>query len=263
MNTKDTQRFTNAKERALKIMKEDLDPFHDVDHAEAVERTALEIYASLDDIAKQEVYIEPLKLAAFWHDTSRKYIRSNLLLQPFFDGYISGRLARKHLKAVGYERKTTRYVERIINCHETILGTGEKKKLDATMKIFSDADWCETFSPKRIRRAIEKVEEKKFPRRTLNWYVLAISFVHTKNFMHIYFKKTEEIKNRYIQELFSFMHTEKERMKKIFYAPIYTHLYKKILPQLEHITNLHQGIIADDKTKLTVQRNSKNGCKKE
>lgn len=213
-------RYKEAKQRALKIMSMIYDPLHDDNHVQEVEQTAIQIYESLVEEKKEKVDLESVKLACMYHDTSRKVIKTNLLLQPFLDGYYSGKIAYNCLLEVGYSKEQALKVKEIINVHETILGL-IKKTPDLNGYIFSDADFVEGYSVKRLDRAFKRFERGDFSKLLLNFYVIALVLIHKKKILPFYFKKTKEIYKIYLKELTSYIHKNDHYFKKMLFKPVY------------------------------------------
>jgi len=213
-------RYVQAKQKALDIMSNIYDPLHDDNHVKEVEQTALNIYESLIKEDKKRVDLESVKLACLYHDTSRKIIKTNLFLQPFLDGYYSGKIAYNCLLEAGYSKKQALKVKEIINVHETMLGF-IKKNPDINGHIFSDADFVEGYSAKRLNRALKRFERGEFSKLLLNFYVIALVLIHRKKLLPFYFKKTKEIYKTYLKELTLYIHENNHYFKKMLFKPVY------------------------------------------
>lgn len=220
----DEERFNKAKEKALRIMSKTYDPFHDEYHVLEVEEIATRIHHSLDRFTRKTADLESIRLACLFHDTSRKVIKTNLLLQPFLDGYLSGNIAYSTLLEVGYSAPQAFRVRRMINDHETILGL-VKRDPDISCKIFADADCISGYSSKRIGRAIKRFEQGKFSNILLNVYVLALVYLHKNKTIVYNFEISRQMTSQHILELKNYLLAHRQEIKKMLYRPVYHYLY--------------------------------------
>lgn len=221
--------FSRARKQALEIMARGYDPFHDDLHVLEVEKTALRIYKKLEKQIQKRVDLELLRLACVYHDTSRKIIKTNILLQPFLDGPLSGRIAARILSAVGYSTRQAEKVRKIINSHETFLGL-VKRKRDITAHIFADADFIEGYSPERMRRGLEKFLKKRFSTVLLNTYVLGMLFLLKMYPLRCHFPYAKVLCAQYKQNLRKFfLQSSTQRIfRALLLTPIYSLLYAHI-----------------------------------
>lgn len=216
--------FKRAKRQALAIMAKVYDPFHDDHHVLAVENSATAIYKRLNRKIKNGANLELIRLACLFHDTSRKIIKTNIFLQPFLEGYLSGRIAYKTLIQVGYDEKEAYQVKKIINDHEIILGL-VKRKPDINCRIFSDADVVEGYSVDRLDRGLRRFEKKQFSKLLLNLYVVGLVTLHNKWPPICNFSISEELKSQNIGKLGQYLLKNRKRIKAMLYRRVYRYLY--------------------------------------
>ena len=218
--------FTVAKQEALRIMSQELDPFHDVGHVIEVADTAKVIYDSLGFEQRQSTDLEVIELAALYHDTSRRQIKANLLLVPFVDEKISGDIAYEELIKVGYPDEFAERVRGTIRGHARISGLGRAD--DTNSMIVSDADKIQVFNPDRFERGLRRFEEGKFPRGLLNLHIIALSPLRQKIVNSLHFDKSRELQVEYYQKLRGYFYTNRTRLGNLLYKPVLNHLYNTL-----------------------------------
>lgn len=216
-----------AKEKAIDVMKHVYDPLHDHNHVLAVERDAKKVAKLLG--VTEKINRDALELACLWHDSSRKIIRQNILLQPFVDGYFSSRIAKKELTNLGVDKKTIDMTIKIIRKNETFLGIFPRKHF-LESSILADADALQSFSTERFEHFVKYTEEGLFSKKLFSMYLLGSLFLLERNM--IVFNHSESIllmHQTFIPELKSFFETEFTRIKNLTIWPIQKLVYLKIV----------------------------------
>jgi hypothetical protein len=218
VSTPSFSRLFLAKEKALGIMAQGDDPFHDDKHALEVAATAKKIYDSLTERKKTEVNWELVELACLFHDSSRKIIKHNLFLVPIFDEIFSGHFAYKTLLKIGYSRQQANEVKQIIRGYGVFFGLFRRESINSL--ILSDADKVEVYNPQRFIRGLDKFEKRQFPQYLLNLLIIAVLFLNKKILKLIRFQKAKDIQQVYWQNLLSFLAGNKRRLSKLLYRPV-------------------------------------------
>jgi hypothetical protein len=218
--TTETAQFRLARRLALDVMAGGYDPFHDADHALEVESTSLRLLAAVPVDRAASVDVEVLRLAAFWHDTSRRYIKHSLLLQPLLDGPFSGFACYRGLRASGYSRVRARRVVKTILGIEDFFGLVPRLR-SAEADILMDADCLESLSARRLDRALTSVESGRHRRSTLNGYLLAWSFLLTRGSTYV-FQHEESclVYEERRKELFDFAQHSRARLRDLLYPGV-------------------------------------------
>ncbi len=229
MSTSPNSPLFLAREKALKIMSQGSDPFHDEEHILAVVKTAKKIFDSLPEQEKGKANWELIELACLFHDSSRKIIKHNLFLVPVFDEIFSGQIAYKTLLEIGYSKEQAKTVKQIIRGYGIFFGLFRRDNLNS--RILSDADKVEVYNLQRFARGLEKFEKGQFPKYLLNLLIIAVMFLNKKILKLLHFKKAKEIQLEYWHKLLSFLVKNKGRLSKLLSRQVSKMLDIKALPQ--------------------------------
>lgn len=200
------------------------DPFHDDAHAREVEQTALKIYQNIHSSVKKHADVHRIRLLSMLHDTSRKVIGVNFLLEPLMGGYISGRIGYNLMMESGYSHEESAYIRSILRNHESFIGLW-KYPMDANGKIFADADCIESYSSKRLDRALRYFEHQKFSNTLLNLYIVGLTITHRYARPECFLDISKKIMDRYMEELRYFLRKKKSHIDSLLYRHISSKLY--------------------------------------
>lgn len=224
---KRSQKYAYVRRKALEIMANVYDPFHDHMHAREVEATALRLYKLLPQEKKRHADPHTIKLLAVLHDTSREVIGTNLFLEPVMGGYISGWIAYRLMQEAGFSYEESVYVRGIIRNHESFLGLW-KYPMDINGKILSDADTIETYSLTRLKRGLRYFKQKKFSNILLNIYVFGLILTNMLFSPFYYLKESKVLEKEQIKNLKIFLELRKKTFAKMLYYRVFRLLYSRI-----------------------------------
>lgn len=221
---KQDERFLRVRDRALSIMGHVYDPFHDDAHAREVEQTAILLYYNLSSSFKKQADMQRIRLLALLHDTSRKVIGVNFLLEPLMGGYISGKIGYSLMRESGYSHRESAYIRAILRNHESFLGLW-KYPMDVNGKILSDADCIEAYSSKRLERALRYFEHRKFSNVLLNMYIAGLTVTHRYARPECFLDESRKLQLKYIEELRQCIREKKSVIESLLYRRVFTLFY--------------------------------------
>lgn len=220
-------RLAQVTEKAVDIMSNSNDPFHDEYHILETISTAFSLHQSLPTETQLKADKEIIYLSCLFHDSSREEIGSNLLLQPIFDELISSRIALRELKAVGYPKHRIKQVVNTIMGNQWLAGI-LVPTTDVNTMLVSDADKLEVFNPERLERGLTRFESGEFPKKTLNYYVLAMFPTMRIVPSRFFFSKSRELQIERESQLRTYVKQNQERFRRLLYYPVMLELERTL-----------------------------------
>lgn len=215
-----------VKRASDKIMSRVDDPFHDEIHIREITETALRIYDGLPPHIQHTADTAMITLACLLHDTSRRIIKTHLILQPLIDGIVSGSYAYNILLRAGYDKTTARHVQHTISAHESLFAPFQpNRRREINFQIFHDSDTIEKYSTARLERGLARFEQKLFSPLLFNSYMASLAFKEKHTNRPLHFDISQTILKEYQSDMKTFLITNKKRMDALLYPRVSQYFY--------------------------------------
>jgi HD superfamily phosphodiesterase len=143
-------------------MKKSTNPGHDFEHAENVEKHALEIWKSLCEMGwceEDEIDETLIVLCVWWHDCYKALLKKRSLLSEFVEGVKSAQIVEKELSGLVSAARLKKVSDAIKVHNNVLFFLLSGKKLPLLSRILIEADTLDA-------KTISRKKRLQFPRQS-------------------------------------------------------------------------------------------------
>ncbi|MBI2356734.1 HD domain-containing protein [Candidatus Dojkabacteria bacterium] len=162
-------------------MKNSINRGHDYEHAENVEKHALEIFKEMKEkgLIHDDTDVKLVSLASWWHDTYKARMKKTTLRAFFLEGYESEKIVRNELKSYLSPKRLDSLCAAVRYHNHFLLYFLFSKTYAPLIQILIEADNIEAMSSDRLNRSFHA---EKFPLLGLAFKIntMNIIFWHRK-----------------------------------------------------------------------------------